>query len=285
MDISKYGKERKERIAKRLRDERENKAFTFEDKDCDWYGQTVHGLTQDQLAYLIRSTRQTVGTWEKENGKNKIPSQNQLITLCELYGCDYGYLICEYDNRKHEKADIQEEIGLSDKAIDILRRATIITDGSHGNIEDMLEHGILSIEDFERKKVHRTDMMLRLINTFIENCDKIASSLDSINRFNKEHAFYKSFHAIDDVRNAFDTIYKADSPNHYGQWIDFLNEVRPHFSHGEIKDGIAEEMIVDQIYEIWLGLIDEAEHRTRNQHRYAINREFEIIIDKIIDEI
>lgn len=284
MNISKYGKERKEKIAHRLRTERENKIHTFEDTSCDWYGQTVHGLTQDQLAYEIGSTRQTVGTWEKENGKNKIPSLDQIITLCEFYDCDYGYLLCEYDSRKHEIADIQEQTGLTEKSIDILRKAKIINDGKLELLEDMFNQGIISIEDFERKKAQTAVMELRLINTYIENCGETASSLESIDRFNKEHDFYKNFHAIDEVRKSFDGIYKPNAPDHYGQWLDFLNEVRPLFSHGEIKDGIAEDMITDQIYEIWLGLIDEAEHRTENQHRYAINREYERIVDLTLNE-
>lgn len=278
-----YGKERRIRIADRLRHERENKEMTLTHGRRK--GQFVHGLTQEELATELLISKPTIISWERKDGKNKIPSPDQLITLCEFYDCDYGYLIWEYESRKHEIADIQDQIGLSEKAIDILRRAKIITDGSHGTFEDMLEQGIITIEDFERKKAQRTAMMLRLINTFIENCNEIALSLESIDTFNKEHNFYNHFHEIENVRKAFDTIYNANAPGHYGQWLDFLNEVRPFFSNGEIKNGIAEDMITDQIYEIWLGLIEEKEHRTENQHRYVINRECERIIDLTLNEI
>lgn len=282
MDISKYGKERKKRIAKRLRDEREAKIHTFE--DGEWKGQTVHGLTQDQLAYEIRSTRQTVGTWEKEDGKNKIPNPDQILALCSFYDCDYGYLICEYDTRKHEIADIQDQTGLSEQALNVLRKAKIITDGHIGILDDMLGNGIISIEDYERKKAQTYTMTLRIINNFIENCGRIVSSLGSIDTFRKDHDFYNHFHAIEDVRKAFDTIYNADAPGHYGQWLDFLNEVRPLFSNGETKDEMAEDMITDQIYEIWIGLIEEKEHQTENQHRYAITQEWENIVDLTLNE-
>ena len=277
-----YGKERRIRIADRLRHERENKEMTLTHGKRK--GQFVHGLTQAELATELLISKPTIITWERKDGKNKIPSMDQIITMCEFYNCDFGYLLGEYDSRKHKIADIQNQIGLSEQAIDILHRAKVITGGRHDVLEDMLADGIISIDDFERNKAQTTEMKLRLINTFIENCNEIASSLNSIETFRKEHVFYNEFYAIEYVRKSFNEIYDPNGPDHYGQWIDFLNEVRPHISHGEIKDGIAEEMIANQIYEIWLGLIDEAEHRTENQHRYSINREFERIIDKIINE-
>lgn len=279
MDISKYGKERKERIANRLRHERETKVYTFDEGDRK--GETLYGLTQDDLAEIIRSTRQTIGTWEKKGGKNKIPNPDTIITLCDLYDCDYGYLICEYDSRKHEIADIQEQTGLSEQAIDVLRKSKLIADFGQDLVDDCLEemhrNGIISIDDLKRRKTQDTTTPeLRLINTFIENCNAIASSLAMIGVFRKEHEFYNKYPKIEEVRNSFNHIYRKYSPSQYEQWLAFLDAVRPFFPENSPDD---------LIYEVWLGLIDEAEHGTENQHRYAINREFEKIIDKIIDKI
>lgn len=262
-----YGKDRRIRIADRLREERKSK-----------------GVTQAKMSTDLLISKPTIIAWESKNGKNKVPSPDQILALCEYFDCDYGYLLCEYDTRYHEKADIQEQTGLSEQAIDVLRKAKVITDGSLDVLREMLTNGIITIEDFERKKAQAATMTLHIINRFIENCAEISSSLGSIETFRKEHDFYNRFHAIEDVRRTFDTIYNTNAPDHYDQWLNFLSEVRPLFANGEIKNEVSEHMITDQIYEIWLGLIDEAEHRTENQYRYAINREWERIVDLILNE-
>lgn len=61
---------------------------------------------------------QTVSKWE--NG-NTTPSLEKLLTLCELYGCDLGYFIGEYDCKTRKSTDIKAETGLSEIAINQLR--------------------------------------------------------------------------------------------------------------------------------------------------------------------
>lgn len=61
---------------------------------------------------------QTVSSWENEN---TAPSLKNLFQLCELYGCELGYLIGEYDCKTRRNADIKEEIGLSETVINQLR--------------------------------------------------------------------------------------------------------------------------------------------------------------------
>lgn len=61
---------------------------------------------------------QTVSKWESGN---TTPSLEKLLTLCELYGCDLGYFIGEYDCKTKKNTDIKAETGLSEAAINQLR--------------------------------------------------------------------------------------------------------------------------------------------------------------------
>ena len=47
---------------------------------------------------------------------------NDCVKLCNLFNCDIGHLLGEYETKKHIAADIQNETGLSEKAIDILKK-------------------------------------------------------------------------------------------------------------------------------------------------------------------
>lgn len=74
-------------------------------------------LTLESLAEIIHTSRQTISLWEKGASS---PSVHDLIKLCEVFECDFGYLVGEYDCRTRQATDIQAEIGLSEKAINKL---------------------------------------------------------------------------------------------------------------------------------------------------------------------
>lgn len=95
-------------IGKKLKEERKNAGF----KSCD------------ALADYIREhnyrgfTRQTISKWEC--GK-EMPPLDVLLSLCERFECELGYLLCEYPNKTRTNTDIHNETGLSEGAINILR--------------------------------------------------------------------------------------------------------------------------------------------------------------------
>lgn len=95
----------KEKIAERLKDER-----------------TAKGLTQQELAVRLKYSKPTIIEWERGNGQNRIPNMDTLLELCDLYNCEVGYLLCEYDTKFRRNATIQEETGLSEEAIEALRK-------------------------------------------------------------------------------------------------------------------------------------------------------------------
>lgn len=86
---------------------------------------------------------QTVSKWE--NG-NSVPSLDNLFKLCDLFGCDLGYLLGEYECKTRAAADIQEMTGLSRLASDNLEIAAsgpengpidaAIAEANHDNLRD-----------------------------------------------------------------------------------------------------------------------------------------------------
>ena len=94
---------------------------------------------------------QTVSKWESAN---TIPSMKQLLKLCNLYCCDVGYLLGEYDCKTRKATDIQEKTGLSEAAIERLEYLAIFQ-------PDMMKTLNLLIE-FERADI------IKLINSFLQ---------------------------------------------------------------------------------------------------------------------
>ena len=96
----------KELIAERLKEERRN-----------------YGRTQMELAKELNYSKPTIIEWERGNGENRIPDMKTLLELCNKYNCEVGYLLGEYDTRFRENATIHEETGLTEEAINILKKS------------------------------------------------------------------------------------------------------------------------------------------------------------------
>lgn len=77
------------------------------------------GLSMEQLQRAISVSRQTISKWEKGEGSG--PTIFDLLKLCEVFGCDFGYLVGEYEYRTRQATDIVTETGLSNDAVEIIR--------------------------------------------------------------------------------------------------------------------------------------------------------------------
>ena len=74
------------------------------------------GLTQQELANeLYISARQTIGKWEK--GEDGGITLQQLRGLCNLFNCEIGYIVGDYDTKRKATADASEETGLSNASV------------------------------------------------------------------------------------------------------------------------------------------------------------------------
>ncbi len=72
-------------------------------------------LSQEYVAEKCNCVRQSYAKWE--NGNLDSLSLADLQHLCNLFECDIGYLLCEYDTKRHVVADIHTQTGLSEIAI------------------------------------------------------------------------------------------------------------------------------------------------------------------------
>ncbi len=70
----------------------------------------------DNFAEEISVSRQTLSKWEKGDEKTH-PLLDDLFKMCNLFNCELGYLLCEYDCKTRAATDIQAITGLSEAAI------------------------------------------------------------------------------------------------------------------------------------------------------------------------
>lgn len=84
-----------------------------------------NGLTQDELINSLRDKQIAVGRntlSAMENGIKEKFSFQVLYGLAEIFQCQIGYLLCEYDCKTQSNAAISEITGLSDNAINTLKK-------------------------------------------------------------------------------------------------------------------------------------------------------------------
>lgn len=63
--------------------------------------------------------RKVIAKWE--NGAS-LPSLEDLTMMCQLFDCEVGFLLCEYDTHYREDESICKQTGLTEEAIECLRR-------------------------------------------------------------------------------------------------------------------------------------------------------------------
>lgn len=73
------------------------------------------GDSLEAFSQKINITRQTLSRWEKGEGVG--PSVIDLLRMCEVFHCDFGYMVGEYDCRTREATDICKQTGLSESAV------------------------------------------------------------------------------------------------------------------------------------------------------------------------
>lgn len=114
---------------------------------------------------------QTVSKWESGN---TMPSLDNFMKLSELYGCEIGYLLGEYDCKTRKNADISAETGLSEAAINQLRADKAFSCSTIQTINALIEFNdgdmIRVIESF---LFHRFNGQVEAGNVII-NGDNIA---------------------------------------------------------------------------------------------------------------
>lgn len=78
-------------------------------------------LSIEEMAERLDVNRNTITTWERQDEKGRIPPLEAILRMCELFQCELGYLLCEYDCKTRAATDIQAETGLNEGAIRVLK--------------------------------------------------------------------------------------------------------------------------------------------------------------------
>lgn len=111
---------------------------------------------QDDLCGELHIGRNTLSAWE--NGKANL-ELHDLMKLCELFDCEVGYLMCEYDTPYRVQSDISEQTQLSVKAIQNIMKLRDNHKRLFGNRKNSLD-ALLSSDDFiamlEKVEEYRT---------------------------------------------------------------------------------------------------------------------------------
>ena len=76
------------------------------------------GLSKAEVERRCPFSRQTLTAWERGDSS---PGVDDLARLAALFGCDFGYLVGEYEERTRPVTDIRAETGLSPEAIEVLQ--------------------------------------------------------------------------------------------------------------------------------------------------------------------
>ena len=90
-------------------------------RDASKIGQRIHeerkslDLSMQKMGEYVYTTRQSIAKWE--TGDLSTMEVRHLLRMCELFECESGYLLCEYDCKHKEIDNIQRVIGLSEDAI------------------------------------------------------------------------------------------------------------------------------------------------------------------------
>lgn len=89
--------------------------------------------SQDELSALFEKltgegpSRTTISRWERGDD---MPSLEMAATLCEIFGCDMDYLACNTDTKRKENETAVKATGLSEGAVNALRKLKETTYGS-----------------------------------------------------------------------------------------------------------------------------------------------------------
>lgn len=145
-DIFRYKKiDRVRQIGKRIKDERRKKKLS-QQKLAD----AISSIMVDSDPDYKGTEQNTVSNWEKGVS---LPPLSKLIALSEIFDCDLGYLLCDYDEPKRDLADVVEQTGLSGKAATRLKTMA-------GRVNKEKQAGWLNTME---------EQELKALNTILEN--------------------------------------------------------------------------------------------------------------------
>lgn len=84
------------------------------------------GISQkDLLTRIFKSEKshKTLASWEKGE---RLPDLDSLVLMADLFHCDVGYLLGDYNEHTRTSADVVKETGLSEAAVDLILKIAAV---------------------------------------------------------------------------------------------------------------------------------------------------------------
>lgn len=140
--------ERGKKIGRRIKEERRKKKLNQAK-----LGEAVGKLTGEDVGQA------TVSDWE--TGKT-IPPIDRILALSKIFGCDCGYLLCDYNQSTHDLLEMCKATGLSERSIQCLCSLSTWEVTGYAKAIDFL---LLDVQ--ERDKSHNYRSVLDLLLFFL----------------------------------------------------------------------------------------------------------------------
>lgn len=179
-----------EKIGKRIKSERKEKNWTQK-------------KLMEKLSPYCPLGRNTLS--DIENGICSNISLNLFSTLCkeEFFDCDMGYLLCEYDGKRHIIADIKETTGLDPDAINIILNMKdrflklSILNGLLKNDYFLAIIDGISIADYHAEKSKQLDVIEKHIKEEYDN----AETVEEREKLKKRYEEYRAEQRLHDAKS------------------------------------------------------------------------------------
>ena len=91
-----------------------------------------------QKLYMSQTSLKSLRNWEKGE---TLPDLDTLVRMADVFGCDVGYLLCDYDEINRDEADICSSTGFSSTAAHVIENLDLVGGNSRFN---EFENGTLS---------------------------------------------------------------------------------------------------------------------------------------------
>lgn len=194
------------------------------------------GLNKKELLtrlYMSEASHKTLTAWESGL---RLPDLDSIARMAELFDCDTGYLLGDYDERRRVTADVCKETGLSEGAVEWvcgLRSCKAVDKSLSKQLLDALSV-LITTEDFSL--VLRDIVRLKIIMARAAN---VTEAKDFSEIFERMDYLDKVGHEVPEYTGGK---YLVLSAKQYAESIKFLlnkefNNIIDEISEGAKEDG------------------------------------------------
>lgn len=164
------------------------------------------GLTQTELLnriYKSEKSHKTLTAWE--TGK-RLPDLDSLALMADIFHCDIGYLLGDYNEHTRVSSDIVKETALSEKAVELLVKLALVNKSISGTLSRfitskgfmdflLLAHSYRAHAELEKGYREHVEEISRKIDETVYSADISTLSELSYQKKHSEEALQEHFDA------------------------------------------------------------------------------------------